>query len=85
VIDCPDNVNFLCVACLPLFCRLEPGSPQSCLDAYEVTVNEEVIVPLGPAVRASPLKARKRDEVRTLLLLARLRRRVLPPGMASMQ
>lgn len=50
-----------------VLCRLEPGSPRSCPDAYEVTVNEEVIVPLAPAVRAAPLKARKRDEVRAMV------------------
>lgn len=67
--DCSATANLLYVACITLFCRLEPGSALSCPDAYEVIVNEEVIVPLGPAVRASPLKARKRDEVRTLLHL----------------
>lgn len=45
-------------------CSLDPGSPRSCCDdAYEVTVNEEVVIPLAAAVKAAPLKARKRDEV----------------------
>lgn len=51
----------LCVCC-PSSHRDDPGS-SLCPDSYEVVVNEEVIVPLAPAVRATPLVARKKDEV----------------------
>jgi hypothetical protein len=45
-------------------CRDEPGASGS--DAYEVCVNEEVVIPLAPAVRTPPLVVRKKDEVRPL-------------------
>lgn len=43
--------------------RDEPGL--SCSQEHEVCVNEEVVIPLVAAVRATPLVARKKDEVRT--------------------
>lgn len=48
--------------CLVCPCRDEPGA--SCSDAYEVCVNEEVVIPLAPAVRTPPLVVCKKDEVR---------------------
>lgn len=50
---------WLCVR----YCRDEPGL--SCCQEHEVCVNEEVVIPLAAAVRATQLVARKKDEVRT--------------------
>lgn len=44
-------------------CRDEPGN-SAFAEQYEVMVNEEVIIPLAAAARATPLVARKKDEVR---------------------
>lgn len=45
-------------------CRDEAGSSgRSTMDDFELAVHEEVLVPLGPALRPNTLKARRRDEV----------------------
>ena len=52
--------------CCVLCCRLDDPGNSCCPDpssAYELSVNEEVVIPLAAAVRAVPLVARKKDEV----------------------
>lgn len=50
-----------------MFYRSDPGCSESVsAEGYEVSVNEEVIIPLAAAVRTTPLVARRKDEVSRL-------------------